>query len=143
MPRGFRLGDGETGMQTFNVVAVAAWLILFVLIAPALVIAFTKDRLWLRLMAIVLTVSSLAAYGAASFAGIGNWAILPPVSIAWLGGLICAVAAFLDGAAERRNNEIVFRLLHDDARYLSVPQSLRTEAPPSLVRKTMEKLFRP
>lgn len=129
-------------MQAFNLVAVAAWLILFILIAPALVVAFTKDRNWLRLMAVTLTVSSLAAYGAASFAGIGNWAILPPVSIAWLGGLVCAVAAFLDAAAERRNNETIFRLLHDDARHLPVPQTLRAEAPPNFIRRLSGSIFR-
>lgn len=129
-------------MQAFNMVAVAAWLILFILIAPALVIAFTKDRIWLRLMSITLTVASLAAYGAASLAGIGNWAILPPVSIAWLGGLLCAVAAFMDGAAERRNNETIFRLLHDDARHLPVPQALRTEPPPNLIRRLSKSIFR-
>ncbi len=129
-------------MQAFNVVAVAAWLILFILIAPALVVAFTKDRFWLRLMAVALTVSSLAAYGGASFAGIGNWAILPPVSIAWLGGLICAVAAFLDDAAERRSNETIFRLLNDDARYLQVPHSLRPVAAPTLFRRVAQSVFR-
>lgn len=128
-------------MQAFNMVAVAAWLILFLLIAPALVIAFTINRIWLRLMAVILTVSSLATYGAASYAGIGNWAILPPVSIAWLGGLICAVAAFLDDAAERRNNEIIFRLLHDDARHLPVPKALRKEAPPKSIRKVAGSVF--
>lgn len=95
-----------------------------------IIVSSARGRLVLEVAAILLTGIALLGIGAlavASFSGSGFAAalLMPLAGAFWFAGLLCGFVAYLDKAQERRNTELMFRLLHNDASRLPPPKGLK------------------
>lgn len=72
-------------------------------------------RAALGLAAFLLSIGSVAGAVLSSALGIGALVAWPFCGGAWIAGLLCGLAAYLDRASEERTRELARRLLSNDA----------------------------
>lgn len=91
---------------------------------PAIIV-LSRRRTALIAAAFILPLVALAGLVVSSISGLAVLLLLPGIGMSWLAGLLCALAAFMDAAAERRTIELQYRLLTNDVRYLRQPDQMK------------------
>ena len=117
------LDKGSGGMPEAVIVAITL-VTLFLSLLPVIA-ALTRSRVVLTIAAALLSAGSVGALVLSLAPGVGGLVFLPFAGTWWFAGLFCGLAVFLDAAAEKREREMTFRLLHNDAKGLPVPSALR------------------
>lgn len=90
--------------------------------APLLVLV-SRSRKGLGNITTILTLVGIAGSGGSLLApGLVTVALLPAFGLLWLGALLCGIAGFLDAAAERRNEQAIYRLINEEPQRRTEPK---------------------
>lgn len=91
-------------------------------LAPLIIFA-AKSRSAIGWITLALTLVA-GAGGAMTMTapGLASMVMIQGFATLWLGGLICGLVAFLDAAAERRNQQAIERLLYEQPRRKTEPK---------------------
>lgn len=114
-------GDGTLG---FIMLGAAIFLVFL-----PIVVAQSRGRGPLVIGSLLLSVIGAAALVASASFGLGGLIFTAFAAACWFGGLFCGITAFVDAAAERRTDELAWRLLHNEAGGLQRPSSVPREKP--------------
>ena len=101
--------------------------ILFLAFLPVL-IANSRTGKILQAATFTLCLTSLAGtFGAMFLGGLGGMIVLPALSAMWLASLLCALAACLNTAAERRFNDLSYRMIYSESENLTPPRGVSSK----------------
>lgn len=110
----------NSGAMGFALVA----LILFLAFLP-MIIAVSKTGKILQLATTILCLTSLVGtFAVIGIGGIGGMIAVPMLSAMWMASLICGLACCLNQAADKRANDMVFRLLYNEPESLKKPDNV-------------------
>ena len=99
-------------------------LIVFLAIIPML-IAESKTGKILNIATAALCLTSLVGtVGSIALGVLGVLIVAPALSAMWMASLICGIACCLNKAADKRANDMVFRLLYNEAESLKKPDNV-------------------
>lgn len=99
-------------------------LVVFLGILPV-IIASSRTGKVLELAIVALCLTSLVGTGGAFGLGMmGAFVVIPFLSAMWMASLLCGLACCLNNAANRRANDIVFRLLYNEPENLDRPRNV-------------------
>lgn len=112
--------NSNSGAVGFILVA----LILFLAFLP-MIIAVSKTGKVLQLATTALCLTSLGGtFSVIGLGGIGGMIAVPALSAMWMASLICGLACCLNQAADKRANDMAFRLLYNEAESLKKPDNV-------------------
>lgn len=110
----------DSALTGFGMLALAV----FLAILP-IIIASSRTGKILELATAALCLTALVGtIGSFAFGIMGPLVVVPFLSALWMASLLCGLASCLNNAANRRANDMVFRLLYNEAENLDRPKNV-------------------
>lgn len=112
--------DPSSPLMAFGILA----LIVFLAILPMLIAESRTGKILNIATAALCLTSLVGTVGSITLGVMGAFVVAPALSVMWMASLICGIACCLNKAADRRANDMVFRLLYNEPENLVRPRDV-------------------
>lgn len=104
--------------------AVIAGLFLFFAFLPMIIANAKSGKMLGFATAMLCVLSVVGSFAMLAQGGLSAMVFAPILSALWIASLICGIAAYLNQAAEKRANDLAFRLLYNELENLVRPRDV-------------------